>query len=141
MAYEKKTVQEYIAETEDKTVEGFNNNQEDRIASEFSATEITRGSNERGSWTKFPDGTMICRHIGVSLKSDEPSGGVWAGSEASWTYPQPFVSDPFLYAMPETLARWVAIIGGKTSATFRHYQGSRSETLFPTRLQAIGRWK
>ena len=35
MAYEKKTVQEYIAETDDKTVEGFNDNQEDRIASEF----------------------------------------------------------------------------------------------------------
>ena len=35
MAYEKKTVQEYITETEDETVEGFNNNQETRIKAGF----------------------------------------------------------------------------------------------------------
>ena len=39
MAYVKKTVQEYIVETEDETVEGFNNNQEDRIASELNAVD------------------------------------------------------------------------------------------------------
>ena len=35
MAYEKKTVQEYIAETDDETVEGFNDNQETRIKAGF----------------------------------------------------------------------------------------------------------
>ena len=57
MAYVKKTVQEYITETDDKTVEGFNDNQEDRIASEFDKYKdfvVDQGSN----YTKWDSGKV-----------------------------------------------------------------------------------
>lgn len=58
MAYEKKTVQEYITETEDKTVEGFNDNQEDRIASEFDdlGVKVTTNEIEVGSGGAYNEG-------------------------------------------------------------------------------------
>ena len=68
MAYVKKTVQEYITETDDKTVEGFNNNQEDRIASELSIvnTKLSDGFNSEGA---LPKGDAGSQSYWLALKS------------------------------------------------------------------------
>ena len=68
MAYEKKTVQEYIAETDDKTVEGFNDNQEDRINTEFVALDqITSNiTNRLGSYFR-----MVAQGYGMGVVIDE----------------------------------------------------------------------
>ena len=42
---------------------------------------ITSGSNANGNWTKFPDGTLICKHSGVF------AGGAVA---YTWTFPSAF---------------------------------------------------
>lgn len=48
---------------------------------------IESGSNDKGSWIKYNDGTMICYGVWRILKEETIVEG---------TYPYPFISNPFL---------------------------------------------
>lgn len=45
------------------------------------------GSNSNGYWVRFPDGTQICTYKGTQ-----------GSSAGTWTFPQPFVSEPAVTA-------------------------------------------
>ena len=63
---------------------------DDRVASEFNANKITSGSNATGSWTKFPDGTMICRYkLNTAV---DPN----TREDKTWIFPQPFLDTPVI---------------------------------------------
>lgn len=50
-------------------------------------TAITNGSNANGSYTLFPDGTLVCR---MTVDVTVPAG---SGGGASVTFPYPFIDD------------------------------------------------
>lgn len=60
----------------------------------------TSGSNSNGSWTKFSDGTMICRHrVTTTLPINTAITGGFKSSDIPWTYPVAFISAPSITAM------------------------------------------
>jgi hypothetical protein len=66
-----------------------NSNKVASTAFVHAAAVPTSGSNANGSWTKFPDGTMICTGL-----VDYPPTALNTGGSVVWTYPQVFVSTP-----------------------------------------------
>lgn len=61
-------------------------------------TGITSGSNSNGSWTKYPDGTMICAHRkAVQITTPNTIGALYYGYLDNFaTFPQPFISTPHI---------------------------------------------
>ena len=58
---------------------------------------IIYGSNANGNWTKFPNGTLICRNTVtiIDYSPSSPQGALYRGSQEELaTYPMPFVSSP-----------------------------------------------
>jgi hypothetical protein len=90
------------------------------------------GSNANGSWTRYADGTQICRHT-VTTSS----------GQVTWTYPNSFNASPIIGATPVSS-------GDQRSAT-RGSIGSGSVVIYgwttiggawdgPIDVTAIGRW-
>lgn len=101
----------------------------------------TSGSNTKGSYVKFPDGTMIC--YGTHTTASISSGGT---TNEYVDFPETFYAAPWAIA-----AAWGTIAPDKFIATARStsttqvriyaYNGySQASTVAATWL-AIGRWK
>ena len=112
---------------------GSENKEFDLEALEF----IESGSNANGSYTKFPDGTLIQRH---TISATTSSG--WG-----WFFPLPFIDINYhVFPTATTHASYVALlsvnIAGLTEARVSGYCsaiiGSGSDNFA---IMAIGRWK
>lgn len=60
---------------------------------------IEAGSGANGAWTRWADGTQICRHsltLSSLALSTAYMGGFRASAWTGWTYPQPFAAAPAL---------------------------------------------
>lgn len=125
----------------------------------YKAFGIESGSNSNGSWVKFEDGTMICRHkiVGNTFncnrrKSDnhfyyDDESGTETNNLCYWTYPQKFINTEDLtvnltvgsnaYTMP-------SIDDGITTTQAVGYcvtPYAVNNITFIWNFTAIGRWK
>jgi hypothetical protein len=103
------------------------------------------GSGVNGSWTKFPDGTMICRHD-FTVASEAISTGFLGGFRTgglTWTYPQEFIAAPELSVTPDDASCFsgVASTVSLASATFfLTAVASQTAASRSAKLVAVGRW-
>ena len=121
--------------------------------------EIESASNENGSYTKFPDGTLICWAIRQINHTDS---GTSASNRiaSSWTFPHPFISRAMVtFQLPiHNNDRWIncsrrGVDQWGTSGDAAAGTHSQSLTVFFTttvdstsyirgcHLMAVGRWK
>jgi hypothetical protein len=96
---------------------------------------ITYGSNSNGSFTRFPDGTMICYH---SLDSS-------AAGTVNWTFPSAFIASAIVTGNAATggAASYSLTIAAtsNSSVNFSVFNSANARIATGTRLTAIGRWK
>lgn len=95
---------------------------------------IVSGTNSNGSFTRYPDGTAICRQ---QRNSDDTQNQLW-------TYPLAFISPPNVVASPlvSSLTNTSVHITSKTNTTVE-FSTVRDNIRVQTAndLIAIGRWK
>jgi hypothetical protein len=96
---------------------------------------ITYGSNANGEFTKFPDGTLICRQFILSSTS----------GEVTWTYPHAFIAIPKQTATP-IITSLIALSPryashGLTGSTLSVLDASSSRISSTVAITATGRWK
>lgn len=109
---------------------------------------LDSGSNSNGSWIKFSNGIMICWHYWTkSLAIQNSYGNFYICDMQSWTYPQPFKSQPTCVFGQ---ARWATgasyPIVASTYSTYVDYWAADSvkrTTYGTTKFSAmvIGKWK
>ncbi len=103
---------------------------------------IERGATADGAYVRFADGTQICTHDAPAQASDVASGALFsAGSDAGWTFPQPFAAPPVVSGQMAGGAGWVAV--GDSSAAdaqYRRWSAVSEAAPAPLRLMAVGRW-
>jgi hypothetical protein len=107
---------------------------------------VDSGSNTNGSYVKYADGTMICSNR-VSFTRDITSEyeGMYFNSTGTITFPQEFISAPFLTI---TLEQNGSLLGvnsiSRTTTGFGSYvwkSQAKSNVTFYLHYIAIGRWK
>ena len=94
------------------------------------------GSTANGSYTKYPNGDLVCIHT-ISSNSS---------SDITWTYPMAFTAVPMFSGLsvgdPDRFVTVASAISGGSSLAFRCFiassPGNRSST--SCRLQARGHW-
>ena len=93
---------------------------------------IETGSNANGEYTKFADGTMICRFTVTSS----------ATVEVTWTYPAAFSATPVVTAAVNSGSSRFIYIGsrGASSVAVSVYTSAGARSANPVDLIAIGRW-
>lgn len=107
---------------------------------------IESGSNANGSYTKWADGTMICRQTGTigSIAVSTAAGALYRSSSVTWTYPQKFVGTPSVSwaGRWETGAGWFALATVSSSGAGGYYLdvASRAAGTVSIHATAIGRW-
>ena len=108
---------------------------------------VESGSNEKGNWIKFEDGTMICTQIrSVTANFNASQGSLYfPGWAYNWKFPQEFIEAP--KSVQGTLDT-DEIIGGLTlsgvayaDCKYLMWTATSAERTLIVRLQAIGRWK
>ena len=122
---------------------------------EINAQTITNGANSDGSWTKFPDGTMICYRADLPFSAN--AGG--STNESDWTFPQPFVNSNVSvnFGISGNDAHWgsAADLGGVASWGTNNVLSTNAKARLVVRatttfvsgvfravgLVAVGRWK
>jgi len=95
---------------------------------------ITFGSNTNGSFTRWPDGTMICYHNITTSTS----------GEVSWTFPSAFDTAPVVTGNPTTtdiVIYGLTVKSESTSVAEINLLSGTSRVSKPVNLIAIGRWK
>ena len=117
------------------------------LREEIASNKIETGTTPpNGEWTKFPDGTLICKK-GVNIpNTSKASGALFTTEDAdipTWTYPMPFVGAPptvygSTYASSYT---WITCAPDLTYTTVRGWRAVTSSTKMWFTLVAIGRWK
>ena len=109
---------------------------------------VESGSNANGSWTKFADGTMICRV--TKQTNDEltyPLGQLFRTGSTRWVYPVPFVTVPQISAFPASGAGYTWVSIGQSAALnsecdFGVFSAVKRADVKPfVSVTAIGRWK
>jgi hypothetical protein len=102
---------------------------------------VESGTNENGYYTKYSDGTLICRHI-ITINAT-PS----VGTEGTWTFPVPFLNITGLNVQAtiafDSSINFSSNIRGRTSTNTRVNvrHDFASQLSVPVALLAIGRWK
>ena len=93
---------------------------------------IEKGSNANGSYTKFADGTMICRYNGNSSDS----------VEVTWTYPAAFAATPSVSLSVNAGSARTSYLSsrGTSSVNFSVYTAAGARAANPVDLIAIGNW-
>ena len=105
-----------------------------------------RGSNSNGNWTKFSDGTMICRLLGPALNYGQGGGGLHWSETATWTFPKPFTSNPTMCSnVSSSATSWATFVRYfSTSSTSVGYRLGAGASWSGTDPQlngcAIGKW-
>lgn len=108
---------------------------------------IEYGTNANGSYTKFPDGTLVCTHEKTTDSGiDVPSASIYTTDSTSWSFPFDFVYPPsFQVAVKERVTTTWGGFGSSavnnTTASFRAFRSVASSTPPLMSLFAIGRWK
>lgn len=95
---------------------------------------IEAGSNANGDYTKYADGTLICRRGGLSTAS---------GAAATWTYPEAFTATPAVTSTSRYTAapRIIAVDPGTTTCDVYSWAPDGDDTVTPgASLIAVGRW-
>ncbi|MBC2870414.1 hypothetical protein H7271_02190 [Bittarella massiliensis] len=109
----------------------------------MAADAIQSGSNSNGSWTKWPDGTMMA--YGVVTAQSVPANSTVGLLGHSISFPAAFASSPSmtLTAVADTVTFFSAKLGGVTNALWwgSVTNGSDYARDVPVHWQAIGRWK
>ena len=111
---------------------------------------VESGSNSNGNWTKFADGTMICRVNKACSKPNAAvgSGAIYGSSSNFWEFPQVFLEIPSVtsnvisgatYAWTSQGSYQTSVSG--TSVIILHPSSGGANTNPLTSLIAIGRWK
>lgn len=105
---------------------------------------IETGSNANGTYTKFADGTMLCKHV---LTLDAPStanGSVFQGAtQTTWTFPVAFTDTPSIHGTNLTGAGniWhILFCGSGTSGSVKAVRPTTSATAPTATVTATGRW-
>ena len=97
---------------------------------------ITSGTNSNGSFTMFPDGTMICQRTSLSSS---------AGGDITWTFPAVFSSTPATSVIAvnsgDLLLSGNITSSAVSSVSFNIRDVSEGRVTTDVRLTAIGRWK
>lgn len=114
---------------------------------------VESGSNENGSWTKWEDGTMVCRQTiptgDVALNTTWGSLYVHSNTD-NHNFPQPFIEKPELYIetgiVNNSMGYWLGDYGNRhiTKEFWRGWCLMRpSSATVNTELfvLAIGKWK
>lgn len=138
-------VLEYTKEQEDRINQGFVDERNQTVA-DIAEIEITSGEDTTGSWTKFPDGTMICRGTAVATRITSTY------LETRWVFPKGFVGVPQSFgSISSALSKpWyndltVRLTQVATTSTLVRVGSSLAEfgvsDTFEVSLMAIGRWK
>ena len=102
---------------------------------------IESGSNANGNWTKFPDGTLMCRGIAIvngtetsintyALPFISPPNIVGTGVQSATTTPATFKTNSVTSI--SFSAMFIINLGGGAENSFSNSDGT---------YQAIGRWK
>lgn len=110
---------------------------------------IESGDNANGSWTKFPDGTMICWHSWeANIFIDSAYGNLFISSAgAPWTFPVQFTAAPVVTvgkAQWGTGASWGVVFSAASDACLlRTFDNTARTDSSATAFMATahGRWK
>lgn len=108
---------------------------------------VESGSNENGSWVKFADGTMICRH---TITTNEQNTTAHY-QNSTWNYPIAFIEIPTVIATPNNWSTNAVMIKVNPRATLcsvlQQHLNTTGTLAFLDRvgdevnLVAIGKWK
>lgn len=107
---------------------------------------IESGSNANGSYTKFPDGTLICTCSSLTGSMDSTSKVYIAG----WTFPYPFIDTNYVITgnvlAGNSKAYTVAFTNGTATSIIQHTKclgtnGAVTDCDRGAPCMAIGRWK
>lgn len=111
---------------------------------------VESGSNANGNWTKFADGTMICRvsrFTGLPANSATgPNGSMFRSSPFNVPFPQTFTELPSVTSNVDSDSgfSWTALGDAATStskANLTVFSPINSNNSVKVSLIAIGRWK
>jgi hypothetical protein len=106
---------------------------------------IESGSNENGTWIKYADGTMICRHT-ITTTTQNTANHY---SSINWVYPSTFSEIPTIIGTPNNWNLYACFIKVKPAITngsiMLHFinvsTGSFVDTTGSVDVIAIGKWK
>ena len=120
-----------------------------KVASESNNSLIEFGSNANGSFTKYPDGTLICYNLFTATGiTNLAASGVYYGSDITWTYPSTFLATPIVSGTgarqsTDSNSLWAGLrTTGATTTVLRAYSTTSSSGLgHNIHATAIGRWK
>lgn len=107
---------------------------------------IESGSNANGEYTKFADGTMICRYY--ALVTDQAIATAYATlftGARTWTFPAGFIASPSVSFAGRwgVIASWTSIAGISTTSATGYFIDIASRAIGTSTLinfTAIGRW-
>ena len=106
---------------------------------------IETGSNANGSWIKFADGTMICRHTkSVSVDCNSQWGNLYEGGATIGDMPATFTGTPTVMVtntQPDGYLEGVRDSSATAWGTLRMAIPSSATRAFVVNLIAIGSWK
>ena len=102
------------------------------------------GSDANGSWTKFPDGTMICRnYLTPTTALDTAFLGGFRSGTLTWTYPKTFIAAPEVSITPANGSATSSTISSKTTSSCVFFGIAISTQVSAARafsMIAVGRW-
>ena len=109
---------------------------------------VERGASAAGSWTKWADGTMICRKVISTDSISNVNNGVFiTGQFSAGDWPVPFMENPIVSAIgivPGTAwTMWAANALGTSATSAGSWRGVASGTTTQgcfINISAIGRW-
>jgi len=107
---------------------------------------VEQGSNANGSYTKFADGTMICRGVSAgSVAANNAGGSVFHSTQVAFTFPVVFVGGVPCVSLNTITAAgyycWAAVEGATTNSALAGRVVSPSNTASAYLcFIAVGRW-
>ena len=106
---------------------------------------IETGSNSNGTWIKFVDGTMICRHTkGVSVECTSQWGNLYEGGADLGSLPATFSDTPTVMVTNTAPDGYLEGLRSSSATSWGHIRmaiPSSATRDFVVNLLAIGRWK
>ena len=123
------------------------NNLQDNVENAINELIIESGSNDNGSWTKWSDGTMICRKTMsyTNIAIDKAWGSLYESNSSLniGNYAMPFINVPEISIMPCNPI-FIEKFGDATTSSFGTFFAVKPKTAnetFTINCIAIGKWK
>jgi len=110
--------------------------------------DVELGRNDNGVWVRLKNGLQICfivRSPWPGTIADISTGELFRGEAFTWTFPKPFIEEPF-FAGSASGSNWIVDNGGynrnNTENMILQTRRASKSTADPiVRLAAIGFWK